>query len=146
MKAIILASVFASLVFAVNLNARNVKVYSNVVNSESGVKKEYVAVDNETLEPVTKKNYVYASDGRILERSVDEWSETDGWRNVNKHVYIYGDTDKVTHITYTKWNKQANAWADKSGCLIYIYDKDDELLAIERVEIDNKKNNFITQR
>ncbi|MFV0331076.1 MAG: hypothetical protein ACK5KL_14875 [Dysgonomonas sp.] len=72
MKAIILASVFASLVFAVNLNARNVKVYSNVVNSESGVKKEYVAVDNETLEPVTKKNYVYAGDGRILERSVDE--------------------------------------------------------------------------
>lgn len=39
MKATILTSVFVALFFSANLNANNVKTYSNIESGESGTKK-----------------------------------------------------------------------------------------------------------
>lgn len=147
MKAIILTSVFAVLTFTADLNARNVKTYSNEEQTALGVNKEYISVDKKSLKPENKENYVYDADGRILEKTVSKWVDGAGWVNVGKTEYNYGEGGQVSYAAYTKWDNNTEDWSTKSDCQVNVYGSNNELLTVKRMEIDsNIRTNLITQK
>lgn len=137
MKAIILTSVFAVLVSVANLSARNVKTYSNVETNETGTKKEYVSIDVETSNPLTKELYNYSADGKLEVKKISNWNENKGWVNSAKYEYQYNEVGKVSNVTYTKWNEKTNSWSDKSEFLAHIYNENNEILSIKQIQIEN---------
>lgn len=142
MKATLLISVFAALVFSTTVSAKNVKTYINMESNESGIKKEYVSVDAETHKPLTKKYYNYDSEGNIIEKTVSKWNDVSGWVNYGKYEYKYLENGKVANIIYTEWNGKKNTWADKSDFLIHFYDDNGEFLSIRQIKIENSINNY----
>lgn len=144
MKAIFLTSVLVALFFSANLNANNVKTYSNEQSGEFGIKKEYISVEKETLKPLKKEYYQYDTTGRLLEKTVSKWSYEKGWENTGRYEYQYNETGKVANVIYTEWNKQSNDWAEKACFLVHVYDDNNEFLSIEQFEINTTNNNLIT--
>jgi len=147
MKATILTSVFAALVFSANLSAKNVKTYINAESGEFGSKKEYVSLDNETSKPLTKEYYYYDVDGKIIEKTVSKWNDKSGWVNCGKYEYQYGEGNKVANITFTEWDKKKNSWSDKSDFLVHLYDDNNEFMSVKQIQIDNNAEyNLVTQK
>lgn len=132
MKATILTTVFAALVLSINVNAQNVNRYSNVETTEFGTKKEYILVDSETLTPQTKKYYSYDAEGKMIEKVISRWDGIDnGWVNVSKYEYSYVDADSnlISLVAYTKWNKTSKDWSSESDLLVNVYDENNNYLA-----------------
>lgn len=132
MKATILTTVFAALVLSINVNAQEIKTYSNVESTDSGTTKEYISVDSETLAPLTKEIYSYDAEGKIIEKVISKWSDSDAeWANTSKYEYTYGSSDSelVAHVAYTKWSKSSNAWSDESEFMVNIYDENNNFMA-----------------
>jgi hypothetical protein len=148
MKATFLTSVFAVLVATANLNAKDVKVYSNVSSNESGVNKEYVALDEETSKPLSKGTYNYSVDGKIQDKTVSKWQDDKGWVNAGKHEYQYGKSGKISSITYTKWDDKTGRWSSTSSLIINVYNDNDEFLSVKQIQIDNTTDDhgFISQK
>jgi len=146
MKATLLTSVFVALFFSANLNANNVKTYSNIESGEFGTKKEFVSVKSETLEPLKKENYCYDTTGRLSEKTISKWSYEKGWENVGRYEYRYNETGNVASVIYTEWNKVDNDWASKEYFLVHVYNENDEFLSVEQFEIGTTNNNYITLR
>ena len=145
MKATFLTSVFAALVLTTNVNAKNVKVYSNNESNENGTLKEFVTLDNETSKPLTKDFYEYDVNGNIQEKTTSEWKDEKGWVNSRKYEYKYGKAGKVASVTYTKWDEKVNNWSDSSDVLVHIYDENDEFLTVKQIQIENSiDNGFMT--
>lgn len=145
MKATILTSVFAVLVSVTNLNAKNVKVYSNVESNEEGAKKEMVMLDSKTSAPVSQNVYVYDANGNIVEKTVNKWSDEKGWAAAGKYEYVYNEQGKVANLTYTKWNNKSDDWARESQLFVHVYDDNNELIAVNEVKVSDA-DNFITQK
>lgn len=132
MKATILTTLFAAFVLSINVNAQDVKTYSNVESNELGISKEFISVDSETLSPLTKEFYSYDAEGKIVEKVVSKWGGSDaGWINTSKYEYAYGDanSDLVTLVAYTKWDKSNKNWSKDSEFLVNIYDEDSNYMA-----------------
>lgn len=132
MKATILTTVFAAFVLSINVNAQDVKTYSNVESNELGISKEFISVDSETLAPLTKEFYSYDAEGKMVEKVISKWGGSDaGWINTSKYEYTYGDTnsDLVTLVAYTKWDKTNKDWSEESEFLVNIYDEDSNYMA-----------------
>ncbi|MFV0419480.1 MAG: DUF3836 domain-containing protein [Dysgonomonas sp.] len=148
MKAIVVASVLAALVFSASISAKNVKTYINMESNGSGIKKEYVSLDVETHKPLTREYYNYDSDGNITIKTVSKWNDKLGWVNYNKYEYNYLENGKIANISYTEWNGKKNMWADKSDLLIHFYNDNGEFLSIRQIEIENSINdyNLISQK
>lgn len=142
MKATILISVFASLIFSVNINAKNVKTYVNIEDRKSSLEKEYISLDKETLKPILKEYYLYDYAGNIQEKIVSKWSDRGGWINYFKYAYSYLENGKVANVTFTEWNTPKNTWSDKSDFLIHLYDDNSEFLSVKKIEIDNNIDDF----
>lgn len=142
MKATILISVFASLIFSVNINAKNVKTYVNIEDRKSSLEKEYISLDKETLKPILKEYYLYDYAGNIQEKMVSKWSDRRGWINYFKYAYSYLENGKVANVTFTEWDTQKNTWSDKSDFLIHLYDDNGEFLSVKKIEIDNNMDDF----
>ena len=122
MKATILTSVFVALFSAANLNAKDVKTYTNNESGEFGTKKEYVSVDKETLKPTTKEFYYYDVNGRIVEKTVSKWSDEKGWENIGLYEYQYNENGNVANVIYTERADQS----DKTYFLVHQYDENNE--------------------
>lgn len=149
MKITIITSVFAILVSTMNLSAKNRITYTNVESDESGVKKEYVTIDKATSKPESKEYYSYNKDGNIVEKTVSMWNNEKGWVEMAKYEYQYENTNKVSSLTYTEWNKETNGWADKSYFIAHIYDENNDSLSLKYNYIENlanNNNNFISQK
>ena len=145
MKAIFLTTVLSALSFSANMNADNVKTYSNIESGEFGTKKEYVSVESKTSKPLKKEFYHYDADGRIQEKTISKWSDEKGWENAGKYEYQYNETGKVANVIYTEWNKKDGNWSDKAYFLVHVYDENNEFLSIEQLEINTTaSNNHIT--
>ncbi|MDU1891787.1 MAG: hypothetical protein E6767_13960 [Dysgonomonas sp.] len=142
MNATILTSVFAVLVSITNLSAQNVKVYSNTENSEAGVKKELVTLDNKTSAPLGQNIYVYNTDGNIQEKVVNKWVESKGWVSIGKYEYQYNEVGNVANLTYTKWDDKKNNWADESQFLVHVYNDNNELISINELKVSSVQNLF----
>ena len=147
MKTTILTSVFAVLVSIMNLSAKDVITYSNVENNESGVKKEYVTLDDKTSIPLRKTSYFYDEKGRLLDRTIQKWNDKGGWVNLAKFEYRYNKAGRASMITFTQWNNKKKDWVNKSDIYTYIYNDSNEFLSIKREIVDNKiKNELLTQK
>ncbi|WP_108822426.1 DUF3836 domain-containing protein [Dysgonomonas sp. Marseille-P4361] len=132
MKATILTTVFAALVLSISVNAQNVNRYSNVKATEFGTEKECISVDSKTLTPLIKQNYSFDADGKMIEKVISRWDGIDnGWVNVSKYEYTYtdADSDLISLIAYTKWNKAAKDWSSESDLLVNVYDENNNYLA-----------------
>lgn len=132
MKATILTTVFAAFVLSINVNAQEVKTYSNVETTELGTLKEYISVDSETLAPLAKEIYSYDAEGKIVEKVISKWNGSKlSWENVSKYEYTYGnaDSDIVTLVAYTKWNKSNKVWSDESEFMVNVYDENNNFMA-----------------
>ncbi|GAB6123188.1 hypothetical protein JCM30204_43380 [Dysgonomonas termitidis] len=121
-----------------NLGARNIITYSNVESGEFGVKKEYVSINKETSKPESKGYYHYDRKGNIVEKTVSIWNDEKGWENLVTYTYQYGDANKVTYITCTRWDKDNARWSEKSDVTVHIYNDKDEFLTTKRVQVENK--------
>ena len=140
MKATFLTSVFAVLVATANVNAKDVKVYSNVSDNENGVNKEYVTLDKETSKPLSKGTYNYSVDGKIQDKTISKWQEGKGWVNAGKHEYQYGKSGKISSITYTKWDEKAGRWASNSDLMVNLYNDNDEFLSVKQIQVEDAVN------
>lgn len=138
MKTIILTSVFVVLASTMNINARNVRTYSNVESGEFGVKKEYVSINKETSKPESKEYYHYDKNGNILEKTISIWTNNVGWVNSVRYTYQYGDANKVAYVAYTKWDNDNARWSEKSDITVQIYNDKDEFLTTKKFQVENK--------
>lgn len=146
MKAAVLTSVVA-LVFAVNVNAKNVKTYSNVTNEESGVKKEYTTFKNDNSQPLSKVSYQYDNDGCIQEKVVSKWNNEKGWVDSEKYSYKYNESGQVETLAYTKWDTKKNTWSNKSDVLLYGYNTNNEFSSIDQIEVKKEAEyKYISQK
>lgn len=147
MKTTILISVFAVLVSTMNLNAKGIATYSNVETNESGVKKEYIKVNEETSTPIEKVNYVLDNNGNVLSRTFSVWKSNKGWVNCIIYNYQYNETNKIANVTYTKWDEKKGIWSDKTDISVYVYDNNNQFLYVRhetRGTDMNNSNDFIT--
>lgn len=131
MKATHLTSILVALVISITVNAQNVNRYSNMKVNEHGTQKEYISVDDKTSIPLTKQNYSYDTDGKIIEKVISRWDGVDsGWVNVSKYEYTYADADSdlIALIAYTKWNKAAKDWSSESDILVNVYDENNSYM------------------
>lgn len=147
MKTTILTSVFAVLVSVMNLSAKGITVYSNVESNESGVKKEYIRLDETTSTPLEKTSCLYDRNGNVLIRTFSIWKGKQGWINYGTYNYQYNEANLVANITYTKWDEKNAAWSEKTDTMIYIYDNNGQFLYVKHEKTGtniNHSSEFIT--
>ena len=109
MKTKALFLVIAVMLTIVGLNAQKKVVYSNVMETASGVVKEYTTVDAEISAPLMKNTYVYDNAGFRLQKTTYIWNQTEGWKECLKMEYRYTGSNVIS-ISCIQWNEKKKEW------------------------------------
>lgn len=133
MKTIFLTSVFAVLLSTTNLNAKEIKTYSNVETNESGTLKEYVRLKEKTLIPKERICYFYNKKGDILMRTFSTWKNDKGWINCSKYEYKYSETGKVESVSYIRWDSIKERWIENDSITVYLGEENKYILSAENM-------------
>lgn len=141
---IILFCFAATGVFAGNLLS---KVYVNEANTPSGLIKEFVEVNSDTLDPLHKTVYMYGKCGKLQKKICYRWNKDRGWLGTHKYEYEYDCEHKqeknVKTMIYTKWDKRLNAWSLQSDQFLHIYSADGNLYAVKQIHVDKATDTLI---
>lgn len=122
------------------------KVYVNEAETPSGLIKEFVKVNSETLDPLQKTVYMYGKCGKLQKKICYQWNEKE-WCGTHKYEYEYDCEQKqeknVKTMIYTKWDKRLNAWSIQSEQFLHIYSADGKLYAVKQIHVDKTTDTLI---
>ncbi len=137
MKTSIITSVLVAFVSVMSLSAGNPRttVYENVETTDAGVKKEYVKYNNEISAADSKVVYFYDADGKMDSKVFYKWNSQEGWVENQKYEYQYNNENQVSYLTFTKWDDKNKAEMEQ---LVHIYDNDGNLMAVEKIDLNNE--------
>ncbi|WP_165044347.1 DUF3836 domain-containing protein [Dysgonomonas sp. ZJ709] len=124
---------------------RGTIVYNNIDNTGSVTTKECIAVDKQTLAPLTKSTYIFDADGNKIEKVVYTWSNS-GWVAKQKNEYQCASSNQLASLIYTEWNAEKSEWSDKSEYLLHTYNDGGEWVATSQMRIDNTITNLVTEK
>lgn len=143
MNAINLISATVALIFSISISAqKNIMVYSN--SDESAKTREYTLMDKKESKVLSKITYSFNEQGQRVNRISYSWSTSKGWIISDKYEYKYNDTQKLSELSYTKWDSKSNDWFGQSDKIIYIYDSNGILFSTEQIKTDDNKENMLT--
>lgn len=146
MKAKVFTIILAALFSVATISAKEpeTKILQNIETSEFGTIKEMIIM-NDIQMPSKKMVYHYGNDGLLLEKDEYKWISDKGWTGVQKYEYEYNKDNKLTYLTYTKWDDKLSAWSEYSKQFIHLYDITGKLYTVKDINIDNSKDMAITR-
>jgi len=130
---LILVSLFISInIMATNENF-NLKILSNVEETETGHTKTLTTYDEKISKPVEKTEYQYNAEGNLLRKTVYHWNDRNEWKCSQKRDYQYDDQNRPTTTVLTRWDDNKADWSSKQEKTNYSYN------AVGEVSISHSK-------
>lgn len=137
MKTIILTlvTVFIS---TVNIMAQgsNEEVYSNINNNKNVIEK--IRIDTDLKKPMDRKIYLNGESGRRVSMLHYIWNVNRGWICYSKRDYAYDLQDRLSEVSYVKWNDRRKMWEKKIEVVTYIYNDADKTVVTVNSERSNE--------
>lgn len=139
----ILIMIFSSIaVFSQN----KFQTVSTVKYDDSSKIKEYIVSHAGTSKNLAKTIYKYDNQDRRVERTSYLWNNKKGWVCSQKYEYRYNDSDKISSIVHTEWDKNIDDWKIYSSLLVHTYNENGKLLARKEYIINGEKVSFLSQK
>lgn len=116
---------------AVAMYAQKSNILEKKSYHSSGYTKEIILMDRDRLTPLKKVVYNYTTQGYLTERVVYGYN----WRRIAvalcKVECNYDEKNNPASLIFTKWDKNAGQWSDKSEQTAYYYNAKGDVMAMK---------------